>query len=102
MQHVYSAIFSPVHSKFFLYYTLFLAIEQLKRRVHGSTMKHFRRGELRSTFIPLPRLPEQKAIAKILSTIDKAIQKTSEVIAKTERLKKGLMQTLLTRGIGHR
>ncbi|NWF86922.1 restriction endonuclease subunit S, partial [Candidatus Bathyarchaeota archaeon] len=30
------------------------------------------------------------------------IAKTGEVIAKTERLKKGLMQTLLTRGIGHK
>jgi type I restriction enzyme S subunit len=49
----------------------------------------------------LPSLPEQKAIAQILSTIDKAIQKVDEIIAKTERLKKGLMQQLLTKGIGH-
>jgi len=31
-----------------------------------------------------------------------AIQRTDMVIAKTERLKKGLMQTLLTKGIGHK
>lgn len=52
--------------------------------------------------IPLPPLPEQKKIAGILSTADEAIQKVDEAIAKTERLKKGLMQELLTKGIGHK
>ena len=52
--------------------------------------------------IPLPSLQEQRKIAEILSTVDEAIQKTNEIIAKTERLKKGLMQELLTSGIGHK
>jgi type I restriction enzyme S subunit len=45
---------------------------------------------------------EQQKIAEILSTVDEAIRKTDEIIAKTERSKKGLMQELLTRGIGHK
>jgi len=49
--------------------------------------------------LPLPPLPEQKKIAEILSTIDEAIDKVYEAIEKTQRLKKGLMQTLLTKGI---
>jgi len=52
--------------------------------------------------ILLPPLPEQKKIAEILSTVDNAIEKVDEAIAKTERLKKGLMQELLTKGIGHK
>ena len=44
---------------------------------------------------------EQRTIAEVLSTVDEAIQKTSEVIGKTERLKKGLMQEFFTKGIGH-
>lgn len=53
--------------------------------------------------LALPRnVTEQQKIAEVLSTVDKAIQKTSEVIAKTERLKKGLTQGFLTKGIGHR
>ncbi|MEM3402629.1 MAG: restriction endonuclease subunit S [Nitrososphaerota archaeon] len=52
--------------------------------------------------LPLPRFSEQCKIAEVLSTVDEAIRRTGEVIAKTERLKKGLMQTLLTRGIGHK
>jgi type I restriction enzyme S subunit len=51
--------------------------------------------------IPLPPLPEQRRIAEILSTVDCAIQKVDEAIARTERLKRGLMQRLLTEGIGH-
>ena len=45
---------------------------------------------------PLPPLPEQKKIAQILSTWDRAIDKLRELIAAKERRKKGLMQVLLT------
>ncbi len=51
--------------------------------------------------LPLPPLPEQKKIAEILRTVDEVIEKTDEAIEKTERLKKGLMGRLLTKGIGH-
>jgi type I restriction enzyme S subunit len=49
--------------------------------------------------IPLPPLPEQKKIAEILSTVDEAIGKTDQAIERTQRLKKGLMQKLFTKGI---
>lgn len=51
--------------------------------------------------IPLPPLPEQKKIAAILSSVDEAIQATQAVIEQTRRVKEGLLQDLLTRGIGH-
>ncbi|MCC6548574.1 MAG: restriction endonuclease subunit S [Ignavibacteriaceae bacterium] len=44
----------------------------------------------------LPPLPEQKAIAKVLSTWDEAISKTQELITQKELRKKWLMQQLLT------
>ena len=52
------------------------------------------RNIIRVFRVCLPSLEEQKAITSILSVIDEAIQKTNEVIAKTERLKKGLMRGL--------
>lgn len=52
--------------------------------------------------LPLPPLPEQKKIAEVLSTVDQAIDKVDKAIEKTQRVKKGLMQELLTKGIGHR
>ena len=51
---------------------------------------------------PLPPLLEQKKIAEVLTTVDQAIEKVDEAIEKTQRLKKGLMQELLTKGIGHK
>ncbi|WDL82648.1 restriction endonuclease subunit S [Aeromonas bestiarum] len=46
--------------------------------------------------IALPPLNEQKRIAKILSTWDKAINTTEQLLANSQRQKKGLMQQLLT------
>jgi type I restriction enzyme, S subunit len=42
---------------------------------------------------------EQTKIAEILSTVDRAIEQTEALIAKQQRIKTGLMQDLLTRGI---
>ncbi len=49
----------------------------------------------------IPPLPEQKKIAAILASVDEAIEATEAVIEQTRRVKKGLLQELLTRGIGH-
>jgi type I restriction enzyme S subunit len=68
----------------------------------GSTFKEVSRSILKKLKIPLPPLAEQQKIAEILSTVDKAIQKVDDCIAKTQRLKQGLMQKLLTLGIGHK
>jgi type I restriction enzyme S subunit len=46
--------------------------------------------------ITLPPLPEQKAIAQIISACDKAIETTQKLIAQKELRKKWLMQQLLT------
>jgi len=50
----------------------------------------------------VPPLPEQKKIAAILSSVDEVIQATQLVIDQTRRVKEGLLQDLLTRGLpGH-
>lgn len=52
-------------------------------------------------FVPVPSLEEQQKIASILSSVDEAIEKTEAIIEQTEKIKKGLMQQLFTKGIGH-
>lgn len=51
--------------------------------------------------IILPPIEEQEKIASILSKIDENIENIENLIIKTKELKKGLMQELLTKGIGH-
>ena len=58
--------------------------------------KYKQRSELNRITNFLPPLPEQRAIAEILSTWDEAIAVTEQLIAALEKRKKGLMQRLLT------
>ena len=51
--------------------------------------------------LAVPTIKEQEKIASILSTIDEQIDNVDALIEKNKELKKGLMQTLLTKGIGH-
>ena len=51
--------------------------------------------------IPLPPLAEQQQIADILTSVDEAIQAREAVLGQTKVVKKGLLQDLLTKGIGH-
>ena len=50
---------------------------------------------------PLPPLKEQEKIADILSTADDKIDAIASQIQKAETLKRGLLQKLLSEGIGH-
>ncbi|MBO1271952.1 restriction endonuclease subunit S [Shewanella sp. 4t3-1-2LB] len=47
-----------------------------------------------------PPLPEQRKIAKILTSVDEVIEKTQAQIDKLKDLKTGMMQELLTKGVG--
>ncbi|NUN08650.1 MAG: restriction endonuclease subunit S [Ignavibacteriaceae bacterium] len=61
-----------------------------------STIPDLNHKDFYSIIFTAPPLPEQKAIANLLSTWDKAIEKTQELIKQKELRKKYLMQQLLT------
>lgn len=48
------------------------------------------------TYLPKPSLPEQASIANILSSVDEAIDSVKKSIEAAEKLKKSMMQNLLT------
>lgn len=72
--------------------------DSLDVAVKGQTLN---KEKLKNLIIMLPSLSEQRKIAAILSSVDEAIEKTEVIIEQTEKVKKGLMQQLLTKGIGH-
>ena len=90
-----------VYDKLFLFYLLKDRESLLKGQTKGTGIPHVDKNVLNAMLLPLPPRPEQRKIAEILRTVDEAIEKTDSAIERTERLKKGLMGRLLTRGIKH-
>lgn len=86
----------------FLYYRIARDINKIKRLGSGSTFLEVARKDLEKIEISLPSIPEQKNIAQILSKVDEDIEKADRIIQETKKLKSGLMQELLIKGIGHK
>ncbi|MCJ7625819.1 MAG: restriction endonuclease subunit S [Anaerolineaceae bacterium] len=77
----------------------FLQTIDLRQMNEATGVPSLSRDSLYKIEIPAPPKPEQTKIAEILSTVDRAIEQTEALIAKQQRIKTGLMQDLLTRGI---
>jgi type I restriction enzyme S subunit len=91
------------NSSQFVYYIL--NSEKIKKQQNrlftGNAQPFLDTRAIASFKIPVPLLPEQQKIADILSTVDAKIEVIDQQINETQELKKGLMQRLLTKGIGH-
>jgi type I restriction enzyme, S subunit len=84
-------IFKPYFSYSFQYLEYFL-----KAKTAGSGIPHADKGVIKKLDFFKPPKPEQTAIATILSKVDEAIEATQNSIKAAEKLKKSLMQNLLT------
>lgn len=85
----------------YLYYYLNQKFKWIQLRRTGMAVPHVPK-DLKDTLpVPIPPLTEQKQIATVLASVDKLIEKTNELIAQTKKVKQGLLQELLTKGIGH-
>ncbi|WP_417803367.1 restriction endonuclease subunit S [Thalassospira lucentensis] len=87
--------------KKFHYYLLDQKTKEWMSGANGMAMLHITKGNMEKVELHLPPLPEQKKIAEVLCSVDEAIAATKAVIDQTKQVKKGLLQTLLTKGIGH-
>lgn len=91
-----------VKPKYLLYYMQTGIFANQYRRIMGQTTRNQVPITMQREFKHIiPPIKEQEKIASILSTIDEQIDNVDALIEKNKELKKGLMQTLLTKGIGH-
>jgi type I restriction enzyme S subunit len=87
-----------VHDRFFFYV---FDWNRFQKRIidntHGGAMQNLVGMDVfRNIPIPLPPLPEQRAIAEVLSDVDALIAALDRFIAKKRAIKQGAMQQLLT------
>ncbi|MFX4303612.1 restriction endonuclease subunit S [Alicyclobacillus tolerans] len=82
-----------------LYY--FLSNYGLSKLNEATGVPSLSRESLYNIEVPAPPLSEQRKIAAILTSVDDAIAATQRIIDQTDVVKRGLMQQLLTKGIGH-
>jgi len=85
-------------NKDFIYYFLSTSKTQqlFESELTGTTIRNLSLRSIKSIKVLLPPLPEQKKIAQILTTWDKAIETVEKLIANSQQKKKALMQQLLT------
>ena len=80
-----------------------LGIDSIQQYVamnkRGATIKGITRDCLKEIRLNLPPLPEQKKIAHVLSTVQRAIEAQERIIQTTTELKKTLMHKLFTEGL---
>uniref|UniRef100_UPI00188C31C2 restriction endonuclease subunit S n=1 Tax=Vibrio anguillarum TaxID=55601 RepID=UPI00188C31C2 len=83
-------------NSWFLYNWLQLNKAEFERQAVGSTIKTIGLPYFKKLKIAVPPYTEQKKIAQILSTWDKAITTTEQLLYNSKLQKKALMQQLLT------
>lgn len=86
-------------TKDYLYYSLKAFEISLKGKTNGSGIPHVDKEVLNAYEIIKFRKNEQQKIAEILRNVDYNIELTKSLIKKRSRIKIGMMQDLLTKGI---
>ena len=81
----------------FVYYLLDSL--QLERFAASTGVPSLNRNFVHPRLVAIPPLPEQRAIAAVLDSIDAAMERSGAVIAATEQLRDSLLHQLLTRGV---
>ena len=94
-------LYRPLLTKTESIYLLFALMSQpvrsnLMMKIGGSTVGHAKVDDIRYLKLPLPSLPEQRAIAEALSDVDNLLGALDRLIAKKRDLKQAAMQQLLT------
>jgi restriction endonuclease S subunit len=88
------------YAEYFLGWSGFLSQPSIKPASSTNSHQRVDRKAFDAFMLPVPPLNEQQRIAEVLSSVDASIQATQAVIDQAERVQRGLMEELLTSGLG--
>lgn len=97
-QHIFKVFAADNVDHTWLYLLLRFVTDRIETKAHGfkATLVHVKKSDIESQPVHIPPLPEQRKIAEILSTWDRAIEKTEALLVTAQDQKRALMQALLT------
>ena len=95
-QQLHAFVCSEIINNEYLAYWLETQKPYMDSIASKTTIPYMNKANCESIPVLVPPLPEQKKIAKILSTWDQAISTTEQLLANSQQQKKALMQQLLT------
>lgn len=98
-QQINALICNHEHDHEFVYYCFHENREKLEKRAVKTTVPILNKTNFGNFEVKVPPLPEQKKIAHILSTVQRAIEAQRRIIQTTTELKKALMHKLFTEGL---
>lgn len=84
----------------FLFWVMESSSEKLLSMCQGAAQPNLNKGIIDGLEIATPPLPEQQKIAVILTTVDDKLDVIARQIDAYQTLKKGLLQTIFSQGIG--
>lgn len=80
----------------FLYFLLLFHQREIQGNVRSASVPRLDRKALIELFVSVPSLPEQQAIASVLTSMDNELSALEAKRKKYEQIKQGMMQQLLT------
>ena len=83
----------------YLFFNLQFRYDELRSRSAGGGRAGLTKRLIEQIPLPLPPRAEQEKIAEILSAVERAVEETEAVVAKLQRVARGMMMDLFTRGI---
>lgn len=98
-QHIFKVVEKPFIIKLYLFYLLDKITGELYAKAHGSGMVHVTKRKFDSTLVPLPPLPEQRAIVKKLEGLFNSLDAGVADLKKAQQQLKIYRQAVLRKSL---
>lgn len=94
-QHIFKVVPTNKVEPSYLKHIIPAALGEMKKHLHGATMKHVNRKEFLGTKIPLPPLDEQRRIAAVLDEVGRLSSIQIKKVEGLEALKRVVVEEFL-------